>query len=94
MLVSWEASAELWVYLLVESTIADEMQYHPVSDLPSFFVHPCNTHEAILAIHDASVSPVAYLLLWIGLIGAPVGLHVPSKLVALMDRHGAGDRAG
>ncbi len=36
----------------------------------------------MLAVNDEEVlSPKEYLLLWLGLLGASVGLHVPSKLV-------------
>ena len=57
-------------------------QYHPISDLPAFFVHPRNTAEALqeVGLHK-DTSPEAYLLLWLGLIGTVVNLHVPSKLL-------------
>ncbi|EXJ78529.1 hypothetical protein A1O1_08930 [Capronia coronata CBS 617.96] len=57
------------------------MAHHPVSDHPAFFVHPCNTHEALSALcTDKSLTPERYLILWLGLIGSSVGLHIPSKL--------------
>lgn len=57
-------------------------QYHPVADQPAYFVHPCNTPEALLALKpDKSLTPEEYMLLWLGLIGSSVGLHVPSKLI-------------
>ena len=59
------------------------LQYHPVTDLPAFFIHPCNTHEAMVSVHDGqSLSAEEYLIVWLGLIGSSVGLHVPSKLLS------------
>ncbi|KAJ5860590.1 Autophagy-related protein 3 [Penicillium soppii] len=59
------------------------MGYHPDSGAPAFFVHPCNTADAIAHLADAqSVSPGSYLLIWLGLVGHCVNLHVPRELVA------------
>ena len=62
-------------------------QHHPISDLPAFFIHPCNTAEALreVGLHK-DVGPEEYILLWLGLIGTGVNLHVPSKL--LLERKG------
>src|ERR1700741_3248924 len=58
-------------------------QYHPISDLPSFFLHPCNTQDALSNLKPSeSLTPEEYLILWLGLIGSAVGLHLPSKLVS------------
>ncbi|KIX98511.1 uncharacterized protein Z520_05812 [Fonsecaea multimorphosa CBS 102226] len=59
------------------------MAHHPVSDRPAFFVHPCNTQDALSALEPKSLTPEEYLILWLGLIGSAVGLHVPSKLVSI-----------
>ncbi|KAJ6136002.1 hypothetical protein N7512_001162, partial [Penicillium capsulatum] len=57
--------------------------YHPVSGVPAFFVHPCNTADAMAQIAGAHcVSPDTYLLIWLGLVGHGVNLHVPRELVA------------
>ncbi|KIX00416.1 uncharacterized protein Z518_10555 [Rhinocladiella mackenziei CBS 650.93] len=57
------------------------MAHHPVSDLPAFFLHPCNTPEALSVLRpDEPLTPEGYLILWLGLVGSVVGLHVPSKL--------------
>ncbi|KAK5286857.1 hypothetical protein LTR43_009736 [Exophiala xenobiotica] len=59
------------------------MAYHPISDQPAYFIHPCNTPEAlsVLKPNDCkSFTPEDYLVLWLGLIGSSVGLHIPSKL--------------
>ncbi|KAJ5085646.1 Atg10p [Penicillium argentinense] len=60
--------------------------YHPVSGAPAFFVHPCNTADAMGHIADAqSVTPVTYLLIWLGLVGPCVSLHIPRELVLPQD---------
>lgn len=57
-------------------------QNHPISDRPSFFIHPCNTHEALLAVNEStSINAVEYLFLWLGVVGPFVGLYVPGQLV-------------
>ncbi|KAL9112386.1 MAG: hypothetical protein Q9227_003228 [Pyrenula ochraceoflavens] len=57
-------------------------QNHPVTDFPAFFIHPCNTADALRELgSDGIHSPEHYLLLWLGLVGPCVGLHVPSKLL-------------
>ncbi|KAJ5789351.1 Autophagy-related protein 3 [Penicillium psychrosexuale] len=59
------------------------MGYHPESGAPTFFVHPCNTADAMANIADAqSVTPGSYLLIWLGLVGHCVNLHVPRELFA------------
>ncbi|KAJ5157544.1 uncharacterized protein N7482_008644 [Penicillium canariense] len=57
--------------------------YHPESGSPAFFVHPCNTVDAMARIADGqSVTTGTYLLIWLGLVGLSVNLHVPHELVA------------
>ncbi|KAL4797361.1 hypothetical protein BDV19DRAFT_61735 [Aspergillus venezuelensis] len=57
--------------------------YHPVSGTPAFFVHPCNTAEAMKDIASGdSVSLEAYLIVWLGLVGSCVRLQPPSELFA------------
>ncbi|CAI7633632.1 unnamed protein product [Penicillium bialowiezense] len=56
------------------------MGYHPDSGAPAFFVHPCNTADAMAHLADAkSVTPGSYLLIWLGLVGHCVNLHVPRE---------------
>ncbi|RMZ80735.1 hypothetical protein DV738_g2607, partial [Chaetothyriales sp. CBS 135597] len=56
--------------------------YHPVTDMPAFFIHPCNTHSAMRAVDDGErLSQEDYLLIWLGLTGSSIGLHVPSHLL-------------
>ncbi|KAJ5611536.1 Autophagy-related protein 3 [Penicillium herquei] len=57
--------------------------YHPDSGTPAFFVHPCNTADAMAQVGDAqSITPGTYLLIWLGLVGHCVNLHIPRELVA------------
>ncbi|KAJ5347725.1 Autophagy-related protein 3 [Penicillium brevicompactum] len=56
------------------------MGYHPDSGAPAFFVHPCNTADAMAHLADAeNVTPGSYLLIWLGLVGHCVNLHVPRE---------------
>lgn len=52
-------------------------QPHPVTDLPAFFIHPCQTKEAMEPF-DCGVRD--YLIVWLGLVGSCVGLWVPREL--------------
>jgi ubiquitin-like-conjugating enzyme ATG10 len=47
---------------------------HPITDVPSFFIHPCRTKEAM---ENFDCPMAEYLMIWIGLIGGCVGLWVP-----------------
>ncbi|KAJ5257289.1 hypothetical protein N7478_013393 [Penicillium angulare] len=59
------------------------MGYHPDSGTPAFFVHPCNTADAMAQVADAqSTTPGMYLLIWLGLVGHCVNLHIPRELFA------------
>ncbi|WPH01555.1 Hypothetical protein R9X50_00440200 [Acrodontium crateriforme] len=54
------------------------MTDHPVLGLPTYFVHPCRTADAMDAVTGGQeLSCGAYLLAWMGLIGGGVGLDVP-----------------
>jgi ubiquitin-like-conjugating enzyme ATG10 len=46
-----------------------------------FFVHPCNTADAMkqIAGHQR-VTPELYLMLWLGLVGNRLGLNLPREL--------------
>ena len=49
--------------------------------MPCFFVHPCNTPDAMRELLGTEVvSGLEYLQIWAGLIGASVGLHLPKEL--------------
>lgn len=62
--------------------IADHPQNHPLSDLSAFFIHPCNTAEALKEIDEGQFcSPEAYLWIWFGLVGSSVNLYMPSQLL-------------
>ncbi|KAL2003451.1 hypothetical protein VTN02DRAFT_3762 [Thermoascus thermophilus] len=58
-------------------------QYHPEFGVPAYFVHPCNTADALRDVGAGrDITPETYLLLWLGLIGNCVNLHVPRELLA------------
>jgi len=60
-------------------SLTTSVQNHPISDVPAFFVHPCNTADAIGEITGAvGVTLDEYIQIWIGLVGRSVGFHVPS----------------
>lgn len=51
---------------------------HPIFDLPAFFIHPCQTPEALEnAGGERPVLIQDYLQLWLGIIGNSVGLQAP-----------------
>ena len=53
-------------------------------DIPCFWVHPCNSAEAmrnILGGFKQKASPIDYLMLWFGLVGSAVGLGLPKEMV-------------
>ncbi|KAF9730684.1 hypothetical protein PMIN03_002636 [Paraphaeosphaeria minitans] len=54
---------------------------HPILNRPVFFIHPCRTAQVIEASLGArEVSPIEYLLMWIGAMGKTVGLDVQIEL--------------
>ena len=58
-------------------------QNHPISDLPCFWVHPCQTAEAMCEItSDVALdsNPLKYLMTWIGMVGVTVGLSLPIEM--------------
>ncbi|EPS27564.1 hypothetical protein POX_e06529 [Penicillium oxalicum] len=55
--------------------------YHPESGTPAFFVHPCNTADAMTHVaHERGITGETYLLVWLGLVGQSVNLHVPREI--------------
>lgn len=61
------------------------MTDHPVAGTPAYFVHPCRTAEVMSELFGAPDDGAPddwnmYLLIWIGLVGGSVGLHVPAEL--------------
>jgi ubiquitin-like-conjugating enzyme ATG10 len=68
------------------------MAEHPISGVPAYFVHPCRTQEVMspliqnAEIGKAEADPLKamdYLMLWLGVIGASVGLSVPINVARL-----------
>ncbi|KAL1897329.1 hypothetical protein Sste5346_004065 [Sporothrix stenoceras] len=51
--------------------------YHPITGVPSFFVHPCLLGEAMTGF---SCTKKSYLMVWLGLVGGCVGLWVPKEM--------------
>lgn len=62
------------------------MTNHPYFDVPSFFVHPCQTAEALEnAAGEQEILIQNYLQLWLGIIGNSVGLQAPMPATAQKD---------
>ena len=54
---------------------------HPVTGGPAYFVHPCLTLDSMQAVMAGrKVSAAEYLALWVGVVGATVGLSLPVSL--------------
>lgn len=54
---------------------------HPVTGTSVYFVHPCRTREAMEPVlNGRRVNAEEYVVLWLGTIGASVGLDVPVSL--------------
>ncbi|KAG5947450.1 hypothetical protein E4U59_001035 [Claviceps monticola] len=51
--------------------------HHPLTGLPSFFIHPCLLGEAM---SNFSCNSNDYLMVWLGLVGGCVGLWVPKEM--------------
>ncbi|PKY04011.1 autophagy-related protein Atg10 [Aspergillus campestris IBT 28561] len=61
--------------------------YHPESGTPASFVHPCNTADAMRCIAgQQAVDPDTYLIIWLGLVGSRLGLHLPSAIFVANDQ--------
>lgn len=68
------------------------MSDHPVTGVPAYFVHPCRTQEALAPFlrdprpDGGAQKPLDYLMLWLGVIGASVGLSVPVNVARLLGK--------
>ncbi|KAI0172343.1 hypothetical protein GGR52DRAFT_465457 [Hypoxylon sp. FL1284] len=58
---------------------AISIDHHPITGVPSFFVHPCALGDAMAGFDCPKED---YLMVWLGLIGGCVGLWIPSQLAA------------
>lgn len=57
------------------------MAEHLMTGSPAYFVHPCRTAEAMgPVVSRGGLKPEEYLLAWIGMVGASVGLNVPAAM--------------
>ncbi|KAI4744595.1 hypothetical protein E4T50_05039 [Aureobasidium sp. EXF-12298] len=54
------------------------MTDHPLTGMPAYFVHPCSTADTMCATKSGDIHVQDYMLLWLGIVGASVGLHVSS----------------
>ena len=52
-------------------------QHHPLTGVPSFFVHPCLLGDALANFECTREN---YLMVWLGLVGGCVGLWVPKEM--------------
>ncbi|KAH8889569.1 hypothetical protein GQ53DRAFT_783109 [Thozetella sp. PMI_491] len=51
--------------------------HHPVTGVPTFFIHPCLLGEAM---SHFPCSKESYLMVWLGLVGGCVGLWAPKEM--------------
>lgn len=59
---------------------------HPITSSPVYHVHPCETRPALEAVApERPLSPLEYLELWIGLVGACIGLRLPVSLALAIE---------
>lgn len=55
---------------------------HPVLGLPFYFVHPCNTADAMREWEgEKKLGPEGYLVIWMGIVGGVVGLFMPEDAI-------------
>ncbi|KAI6372420.1 E2-like conjugating enzyme atg10 [Pyricularia grisea] len=54
--------------------------HHPITGVPTFFIHPCLLGEAM---SNFDCSKEDYLMVWLGLVGGCVGLWVPREMASL-----------
>jgi len=61
------------------------MTEHPITTLPAYYVHPCRTQDAMLAVSGGGgMTPDRYLLLCLGIIGSSVSLSLPVDVATRM----------
>ncbi|KAI0815659.1 hypothetical protein GGR55DRAFT_356058 [Xylaria sp. FL0064] len=53
------------------------MEHHPITGVPTFFVHPCYLGDIIATMECPKED---YLMTWLGLTGSCVGLWVPKEM--------------
>ncbi|KAI1094782.1 hypothetical protein F5B19DRAFT_443411 [Rostrohypoxylon terebratum] len=56
------------------------IDHHPITGLPSFFVHPCVLGDAMAGFDCPKED---YLMIWIGFVGGCVGLWVPPQMASV-----------
>ena len=58
-------------------TARPRQQHHPITGVPTFFVHPCLIGDA-MANFDCTKED--YLMVWLGQVGGCVGLWIPREM--------------
>ncbi|XDG10469.1 hypothetical protein ABKA04_010084 [Annulohypoxylon sp. FPYF3050] len=56
------------------------IDHHPITGLPSFFVHPCVLGDAMAGFDCPKED---YLMIWLGFVGGCVGLWVPQQMASV-----------
>ncbi|KAI5864996.1 hypothetical protein GGS23DRAFT_403486 [Durotheca rogersii] len=56
------------------------IDHHPLTGVPSFFVHPCVLGDAMTGFDCPKED---YLMVWLGLVGGCVGLWVPRQMATV-----------
>ena len=75
----------IWIFTRKQIGLIKQHKNHPINGIPCFWVHPCNTAEAMkdmLKGIEREVSPAEYLMIWFGIVGASVGLSLPIEMVS------------
>lgn len=54
---------------------------HPIFGHPFYFVHPCNTADAMREWEGDEMTSERYLMIWLGLVGPVVGLFLPADAI-------------
>ena len=53
---------------------------HPITGIPSYFLHPCQTQDILKLLQHDSVQTSTLLLSWLSLILPTIGYTLPSKV--------------
>ncbi|KAI1758912.1 hypothetical protein GGR53DRAFT_192716 [Hypoxylon sp. FL1150] len=56
------------------------IDHHPITGIPSFFVHPCALGDAMAGFDCPKED---YLMVWLGMVGGCVGLWIPNQLATI-----------
>ncbi|KAI4717008.1 hypothetical protein E4T48_06810 [Aureobasidium sp. EXF-10727] len=73
-----DAMRETGIVGALSMTLTVYWQDHPLTGMPAYFVHPCRTADTMCATTSEDMRVQNYMLLWLGIVGASVGLNVSS----------------